>query len=400
MLDNSAAGKDTGKLRFLFIITLFWFSHYVFIPYFTPYLEGLGILPTAIGIIVGTYGFSQLLLRIPFGALADRLRSHRLFMLLGFACLMLAGGLLIFADSPAFFMAGRFLSGVSASTWISFTVFYAGRYPGARAGKAVGAVMVANNLGVLLSYLVGMVLYDRVGISGLLVVSICTAGLGLILVLAKKEQEQFGDKRMRLSDLPVVLRDKNLLLYSGLAALTQFIVFATTQSFTANYAKDLGASGLELGLLSVVASLVGILGSFWTGTDASRKVSDRLQLSVAFLLLGVNCLLVPACTTMYALYAVQAIGGVGRAILLSLTMSLSSRTIPDHLKSTSMGVYQSIYGLGMTLGPVLTGGIMGITGGYATAFYVIAGLSGLGLVWSALVVKNPSVQSNMNTNNA
>ncbi len=52
-------------------IVFFWASEYCHAPYFTPYLQTLGFAATTIGFITGTYGFTQMLVRIPLGMFTD-----------------------------------------------------------------------------------------------------------------------------------------------------------------------------------------------------------------------------------------------------------------------------------------------------------------------------------------
>lgn len=377
------------KLRFLFLIVLFWFGHYVFIPFFTPFLSGLGIASTTVGTIVGTYGFSQLLLRIPFGILADKIKSHRFFMALGFGSLMIAGISLYFAHSPALFVAARFLSGVSASTWVSFTVFFSGMAAPEDADKAVSVVMTANNMGTLTAYLFGMAFARSLGIHALFLVSVGAGILGLLLLFLFRRDmtENFSEQQMTFSDVALVLQDKRLLLHSLLAAAVQFVTFATMQSFTGNYATTLGATDGQLAFLSILQSGIGILGSYWVGTSLSAKISRRFQLAAGFGLLGIYCLLVPQTTSVVALFFVQIVGAFGRAVLMTLTMAMSSETIPQHLKSTSMGVYQSVYGLGMTVGPMVSGGLIDRFQSYSIAFAGIAVVSFVAMVWSGFAAR-------------
>ena len=57
------------KKRFIFIVTttLFWFSLYAYIPIFPGYIENSGASHRMVGLIIGSYGFSQMLIRIPLG---------------------------------------------------------------------------------------------------------------------------------------------------------------------------------------------------------------------------------------------------------------------------------------------------------------------------------------------
>ena len=53
-----------NKQKILFIaVIFFWFAQYVYIPYQTPYLTMIQTSTSFIGIIIGTYGISQMVLR-------------------------------------------------------------------------------------------------------------------------------------------------------------------------------------------------------------------------------------------------------------------------------------------------------------------------------------------------
>ena len=65
----------------LVITTLLWFSQYTYIPNFSPYLLSLGASHKIAGIILGSYGFSQMILRIPLGIWADRIGKNKIFII-------------------------------------------------------------------------------------------------------------------------------------------------------------------------------------------------------------------------------------------------------------------------------------------------------------------------------
>ena len=67
-----------NKQKILFIaVIFFWFAQYVYIPYQTPYLTMIQTSTSFIGIIIGTYGISQMVLRLPVGLLADYKKGNR-----------------------------------------------------------------------------------------------------------------------------------------------------------------------------------------------------------------------------------------------------------------------------------------------------------------------------------
>ena len=72
------------------IVVLFWFAQYVYVPFQTPYLIGMQVSSSMVGIIIGIYGFSQMALRMPIGIMADKNGHHKFFIIVGVASSALA----------------------------------------------------------------------------------------------------------------------------------------------------------------------------------------------------------------------------------------------------------------------------------------------------------------------
>ena len=74
----------------LAVVVLFWFAQYVYIPYQTPFLTGKGVAAGMIGTVVGAYGVTQMIFRLPVGVMADWAGRHRIFVSAGAALAALA----------------------------------------------------------------------------------------------------------------------------------------------------------------------------------------------------------------------------------------------------------------------------------------------------------------------
>ena len=375
--------------RFLLVILLFWFSAYIFIPYLTPYLRELGIVGSAAGLILGTYGFSQLLLRIPFGIAANRSGNHKAFMAAGFIGLIAAGVILNFATHPAAFFLARFLGGLASSTWISFTVFYTNQHAEYATGKAVAAAMLANYCGTLAAYLSGIVLFDRFGARFMFILSSVLAAAGIALLSTIKDGGSGApDRGMNMRDFKEVVKNRGLLLYSCIAALSQIVTYATILSFTPDYVKnELGASGRGLAFLSVFYSIACILGSAWVRSKYSERIPVKYQIICSFILSAAYCLIVPNSANLALIFVMQLIGGIGQSSLMTHAMASSLGHVQPGGRSAAMGIYQCIYSIGMTLGPVLMGGLLDVFKQFNYACYAIVIICVAGMVLSLAAVK-------------
>ena len=370
---------------FLAVVTLFWFAQYIFVPFLTPHLAAMGVAASISGVILGAYGFSQLILRIPVSVSEDCLGRHRLYMSCGLGAVVVASALPALFDSPAAYLLSRTLAGVGASTWVSFTVAFTGGYPNVK--ERMGRLVACNNLGILLSYLVSGVLYQRLGMKPLFVISsVVAAGALLVLPLCQKGGSA-GTHPFRLSELWTVLKNKHLLTCSLMCALMQLINFATAMSFVSTYAQQRGASGFALSLVAIAFYVAGTTASAVYGRGVFSRLSDRTFMAMGFGTFALYCLVLPLCQNVWLILLAQLVGGVSRTLLYTQQMALCTQTVAPEHKTTAVGVFQSIYSLGMTVGPVVMGWVLELTANdYPTAFVCISAFAVAGVIWSLLAL--------------
>lgn len=373
--------EKKNDLLFLLVVTLFWFSQYVFVPFLSPHLAALGTAASAAGVILGAYGFSQLVLRIPVSVGEDCVGHDRLFMIAGLLALVIGNMLPVFSDAPAVYLVSRTLAGVSASTWVSFTVSFTRGHEQVK--PRMGRLIAANNLGVLMSYILGGVLYQWLGMKPLFVLS-SLIGLTALLVLPLCKINSLEQKRtFRLRSVVEVILNRHLLLCSFMGALVQLIGFATSMSFVNNYAQLNGISGFGLSLVAIAFYVAGVAGSTAFSKGLFSRMRERTFMALGFAVLAAYCAMLPLCTSLAAIILAQLVGGVGRTLLYTHLMAVSPAKVSAEQKTTAMGVFQSIYSLGMTMGPVVMGWLLDSTGAnYTIAFLCVAAFAVAGAVWS------------------
>ncbi len=370
---------------FLAVVTLFWFAQYIFVPFLTPHLAAMGVAASVSGVILGAYGFSQLVLRIPVSVSEDCLGRHRLYMGCGLLAVVVGSSLPMLFDSPAAYLISRTLAGVGASTWVSFTVAFTGGYPDVK--QRMGRLVACNNLGILLSYLVSGVLYQRLGMKPLFGISACVAVIALLILPLAQKGGSSGTHPFHLRDLWDVLKNKHLLTCSLMCALTQLINFATAMSFVSTYAQQRGAGSFALSLVAIAFYVAGTTASAVYGKGVFSRMSDRTFMAVGFGTFAVYCLMLPLCKSVWMILIAQLIGGMSRTLLYTQQMALCTQTVAPEQKTTAVGVFQSIYSLGMTVGPVVMGGALEMTGNdYPTAFVCMSAFAIAGVIWALIAL--------------
>ncbi len=359
MLNRGDSIRDShahaGKALLCAITVFFWFAQYIYIPFLTPYLFTLSMTATVVGLVVGAYGVTQLVLRIPLGITVDIVRNHKLFIVIGTFLAGTSSLGMIISPSPVLLCIANGLSGAASSTWISFTVLYPAYYEKSEGTKAIGTINLFANAGRFAAFIVGGILFERIGIRGLFVASFASGMIGCMLALFVKRGPEAARVNITRGGLVRVVKERRLLFFSFMCALTYLVVFGTVYSFTTSTAKNLGATGAELALFAVLFSAAGMMGSYFVGTRIAVRVGEEYVLLLAFLLLGTYCVGIAFSHSVLPFFPLQVIAGLANGVLVPSLMAHATGYVDGDRKSTAMGFYQSVYCFGITLGPVVMG---------------------------------------------
>lgn len=366
------------------VIMFFWASEYAHVPYFAPYLKMLGFGASMIGIMSGTYGFTQMLVRIPLGMATDMTGGYRKVVIMGTMFTTVSSFGLIFAKSAWFIIFCRFLAGVAASTWLAFSVLYAAYYDPDEDVTAMTNINIYNNAGKLIAFALGTITATLFGYRYPLVISFLT-GVVAILLAFRLQAIPIKKEPMRFSTLFATFRNPCVLIPAGFAILIEMILQGTTFSFTSSIAEMLGAGKLEIGINTALFTIVQVVAGNMLRKQVTERIGEKWAIVTGFACMAVSCILGAEATNMWYLYGAQLLNGVGSIMLLSLLMAMAIRTVPVERKSTAMGLFQALYGIGMTLGPVLVGGISDIWG-YEVAYLIYAGVCGLAVLLALVLM--------------
>ncbi len=403
--NGTCDGKKNERLL-LTIVFLFWFSVYTYPSFLTTFaVNGLGATKVMAGMIVGSYGLTQMVLRIPLGILSDVLKKRKPFIMAGFGFSILASaGLAATAmlagreNVPQWLAVAallfRGMSGITAATWVQLSVLYSSGYRGEQVSAAMSRIIVPQCGSQVIAMLIGAQLAGRIGeIHAFLLAS--AAGLaGLVLLSRVREIPPTGEP-MTVRGLIAVAKNRQLIAGTLLATVYQLVVWATVQGFVQNWARDvIGLTTAQLGYLSVANLLPNTIVSRFSGTVFSRRFGKRTVLMCGFACLAGACCLYPQTRSLLSLLAVQALLGTGVGLIMPLTMSGAIEEIPNEKRGAAMGIYQAVYGLGMFLGPVIAGAVIerysvtasgGISAvsGYTANFYMamMVSLAGMALAF-------------------
>lgn len=376
------------------VVILFWFAQYVYIPYQTPYLLSRQVSEAFLGSILGAYGITQMLMRIPIGVMADSVGRHKMFILSGALAAGTASLLRFLFPGGAGFLAANLLSGIASSTWISFMVLYTGSFSEEDQQKATGRIVLCNNVGILLGFLLSSLTYRHFGMKFLCFLSILAGGAAALLAIRLHEGQGKGTLTLSSFRSLKVCFQKRLILFSLLALIQQGIQMSTAMSFTAQILKERGGSDFLVGLSSIIYMVSAVSTSAFSSSKRAVRVGARIWVPLVFLMLGLYCILIPRTAFLPLLLVWQVLPGMATGILFSNLTTEAMKGIPKSVKSTAMGFYQAVYALGMTLFPIFTGNL--ISGhSYRLAYTLLAGAALTGVIISLFYYR--LIKSHQNT---
>jgi MFS family permease len=347
---------------------------YTCVPILAAYVEYLGASHSMAGLIVGMYGLSQMLLRIPVGVVSDRYHKRKIFIVFGLLFSLLAGVGILVTQEVTWILILRALAGAAAATWVDFTILFSSYYRKEETTKAIGTLSTYNSLGQMLGILTGGWFADSFGWESSFLIGAVVGAIGLVGALFLVEKVDPNAQKITFEGVKGVARDNMLLTVSFLSILFQVLTFATVFGFTPVYAQSLGATKLDMGLLTFFSTFPTALASWIGGRHLSAKIGENRVVTIGFILSGAFTLMIPFTGSLWLLVATQAIAGFGRGFTMPVLMSLSIKHMDTGKRATAMGFYQAIYGLGMFAGPLF----MGFAGDWMTlqTGFVLLGLLG------------------------
>ena len=341
----------------LFIIMiLYWFSLYTYIPFQVPYLYALNVTPSIVGIILGLYGASQMILRFPFGIISDYFGKYKIFIVLGSLLSAVSCIIKMVYPSANGFLVGNILTGVAASTWLMYMVLYYSYFDRSKEHMAASKCLVANVIGMFLGFLFATIFYQKFGMSLMLIAAALAAFAATILALFLKEEKR--NKKSNIKDLILVIKNKRLLFFSVLSIIEQGIHMAASVSFTLDRIKELGGASYLVGIASLLNMFFAIVSAYIASTSFASKRGSKFYVPFSFVLLGLYCVSVILTKNIFVIVASQILSGLSIGMLASYLTSEALIEIDRDKKSSAMGFYQTAYSIGIFIYPIITGKIV------------------------------------------
>ncbi len=352
---QTMTSSSTRRLRSLYIAVafLYWTSLYLYMPTLPLYIETKTQNMALVGGVLAMYGLWQMLVRLPLGIVADWLGQRKPFIIFGLALSGLGAYLLGSAGTIPGLTVGRAITGLAAGTWVPLVVIYTSLFPPEDVVRASAVATLVSSLSRMLATSVTGFLNNAGGFSLAFYLSAGVAGLAVLVTLIGREKPRPVTPPSLTGIGRLVLR-RDVLIPSLLSAVAQYTVWATTFSFLPLLAQNFGAGGvLQSALVTMNIALLAI-GNFLTA-QLLRWVDAHRLVFASFILTGVGILVLATASSLAWVFVAQALVGLAAGINYPVLMGMSIAKVDEGERTTAMGVYQSVYAIGMFAGPWLSG---------------------------------------------
>lgn len=390
-LERRATWTITG------IYALRMLGFFLIIPVFALYTEKLeGSTPFLMGCAIGLYGFTQMLLQIPFGWWSDRFGRKKMITI-GLGIFAIGSLIAGFSHSIWGVMLGRAIQGGGAIA-SPLMALAADSTRTEERTKIMASIGVAIGLSFSLALLLGPILGHWIGVDGIF---ITTAVLACIAIAAlwgivpnPTRLHTHQDMQSIWAEIGKALHHPELLRLNIGIFILHFII---TALFLALPLKLKALIGSETDAHTpfyavVLISSIILMVPFVILGEKKRQLKTVLLTAIVFLGISELCLYFYAGKWIPLLLA-TTLFFTAFNLLEAILPSLVSKIAPVATKGTSMGLYASFQFLGAFMG--------GITGGWLYAEIGLESIflysSMICLIWFAVAfaMQRPSYLESM-----
>lgn len=363
-----------------------YFAFYLLTPLLPLYLhDTFNCTKDITGLVLSGYTITALMFRPFSGFLVDAFSRKRMLVLFLFVYFISFGGYLL-ASSLLLFAIVRTFHGIpfGASTVACSTVAI-DVLPSSRRNEGIGYYGLSNNIATAIAPTVGIYIYHRThDFSILFWIALIAAGLGMLIASTVKIKERPLKRTGKLLSLD------RFFLTRGWAIAVNLIFFGFCYGVLSNYLAIYGREQLGItggtGTFFMILS-IGLILSRLQGSKSLRKGNLTRNAAEGIVISTLGYITFVAWPHMAGYYLSAFLIGLGNGHMYPAHQNMMINVAHSNERGTANSSVLTAWDVGQGLG-ILLGGIVAEHLGYAAAFWMIAGVQVLGLLFFMLLTRN------------
>jgi MFS family permease len=367
-------------------VLAFFIAGGIFLPAVPRYTVGpLGGDKVAVGIVIGAFAVSSLLMRPFAGRLADR-RGRRLTLIAGAVITVVASlGHLVAFDVPVLIVM-RLLLGVGEALFFVAAIAAATDLaPEDRRGEAISLISLSLYLGIAIGPVVGEAVHGALGFEAvwLVAAAISAASVGLSWIapetLPSDARARPGGKSSLIHRRGV---EPGLLALCGVFGMGPFFAFLPLLTDD----LDLGGAGPYLAAFAIVVIVLRLVGARWPDRFGAARLSGTALVVSAVGLVILGLAVASTIPVASGLMVGTLIFAGGVAFTFPAIMSMAVIGVPADERGSVLGTAGLFVDAAFGISPATLGFVAGVTG-YPATFVVCAVIALVGAAW--LLIRRP-----------
>ena len=359
-----------GLLRSLYLTIFLISTAYGTITFLLPvYAEGLGATYIELGLLGSIGSVVYTVMTLLTGLMLDRFEKVRFFLVFTAFGALVPVLFSLTSRVPELFVLRGLLGVVSAAFWVTACTLTADISPPEELTKSVVRYNVSWISGFVAGPILGGIVSDRYGFPALFVL-VATLILPSVLLIAT-----------RLSGR-VTFRAVSGGIWKGFASLRPLalayitiipyaIVLGIYMAILPGHMGVLGISASAIGLLLTMTNSVRGLG--FLSSERWVRWGTRRSLWVSSILMSGALFLVSKSNSIWEFALPLALYGFAGGIITPVILDYIAHESPSETLGASMGLHEFVYGVGMSLGPIV-GGAIAQAYNPSTLYMTLAGL--------------------------
>lgn len=363
-----------------------YFAFYLLTPLLPLYLyDTWGTSTDMIGLVLSGYTITALVFRPFSGFLVDAFSRKKMLVAFLFVYFIFFGGYLL-ASSLLLFAIVRTLHGIpfGASTVACSTVAI-DVLPSSRRNEGIGYYGLSNNIATAIAPTVGIYIYHTTHNFAILFwMALIAAELGMLVASTVKIKERPLKREGKLLSLD------RFFLTRGWAIALNLVFFGFCYGVLSNYLAIYGREQLHItagtGTFFMILS-VGLILSRLQGGRSLRRGNITHNALEGIIISTLGYILFVACPHILGYYLSAFLIGLGNGHMYPAHQNMIINVAHNNERGTANSSILTAWDVGQGLG-ILCGGVVAEHLGYTSAFWMIAVVHILGLVFFLLKTNN------------
>ncbi len=347
--------KERRKLLRSLYLTIFLISTaYGTITFLLPvYAEGLGATYIQLGLLgsIGSVVYTAMTLLT--GLMLDRFEKVRFFLVFtAFGALVLV----LFSLTtrvPELFALRGLLGVASAAFWVTASTLTADLSPPEELTKSVVRYNVSWISGFVAGPILGGIISDRYGFPALFIL-VATLIIPSVFLIATKLSGRVAFRAVT-GGIWKGLTSLRPLALAYITIIPYAIVLGIYMAILPGHMGVIGLSASAIGLLLTMTNAVRGLG--FLSSERWVRWGTRRSLWISAILMSGALFMVSKSNSIIEFALPLALYGFAGGIITPIILDYIAHESPKEALGASMGLHEFVYGVGMSLGPIVGGAI-------------------------------------------